>query len=222
MKKLLLFAFLGLLFSNCVSTQKYATFVDQKVKPYRTPPEPKDWLQVNAAPAQSAANDCKQLKFKFIPAIFYWNWNSTIACELNQDVKANYLREGIYRAADSLHLKDWLAGKRLEISLKQVPGKFLYTNKGYTIYLLLSYVTGSEESLKPYPINLEYDYMVQENNQVISEGAGVIQNEEQPMQNIWKSTKKFTWLYLDGYRKETERLGWEIVQEIKGQLEGKE
>jgi hypothetical protein len=222
MKKFFFFAIIGLLCTNCKSTQKYATFVDQKVKPYRTPPEPKDWLQVNAAPARSASNDCKQLKFNFIPAIFYWGWNSTIECELNPDVKANYLRKSIYAAADSLHAKEWLAGKTLEINLKQVPGKFLYTYKGYTIFLVFSYVSGGEESVKPYPINLEFDYLVKENNQVISEGAGVIRNEEQPMLNIWKSTKKFTWLYLDGYQKETERMGWEIVQEIKGQLEGKE
>ncbi|MBU6342650.1 MAG: hypothetical protein KGS48_14240 [Bacteroidetes bacterium] len=222
MKKLLFFAFLGLLFTNCVTNQKYATFIDQKVKPYRTPPSPKDWLQVNAAPARSAENDCKQLKFKFIPAILYWGWNSTIEWELNSNVKNNYLRKSIYAAADSLHVKEWLAGKRLEINLKQVPGKFLYTNKGYTVFLVFSYATGSEESIKPYPINLEYDYLVKENNQVISEGAGVIRNEEQPMMNVWKSTKKFTWLYLDGYQKETECLGWEIVKEIKGQLEGKE
>lgn len=222
MKKLLFFAFLGLLFSNCVSTQKYATFVDQKVKPYRTPPEPEEWLQVNAATAQSAANDCKQLKFKFIPAIFYWSWNSTIACELNQDVKANYLRESIYRAADSLHLKDWLAGKTLEINLKQMPGKFLYTNKGYTIFLFVSYVTGNEESIKPYPITLEYDYMLKENKVIDREGAGVVRNGEQPVQNIWKSTKKFTWLYLDAYQKETEQMAREMLQEIMGQLEGKD
>ncbi len=222
MKRLLFFACLVLLCTNCVSTQKYATFVDQKVKPYRTPPEPKEWLQVNAATSQSAANDCKQLKFKFIPAIFYWSWNSTIACELNQDVKANYLRESIYRAADSLHLKDWLAGKTLEINLKQIPGKFLYTNKGYTIFLFVSYVTGNEESIKPYPITLEYDYMVKENKVIDREGAGVIRNGEQPLLNVWKSTKKFTWLYLDAYQKETERMAREMLQEIMGQLEGKD
>lgn len=218
MKRLLFFACLVLLCTNCVSTQKYATFVDQKVKPYRTPLEPEDWLQVNAAPARSAANDCKQLKFKFIPAIFYWGWNSTIECELNQDIKANYLRKSIYAAAESLHVKKWLAGKSLEINLKQIPGKFLYTYKGYTVYLVFSYIEGGEESIKPYPINLEFDYLVKENNQVISEGAGVIRNEEQPMLNIWKSTKKLTWLYLDGYQKETERMGWEIVQEIMNEL----
>ena len=134
------------------------------------------------------------------------------------ETRIDYLKQGIYKAADSLNLKQELAGKELEINIKEVPGKFLYENKGNAIIFIVAYTVSGVEAISPYPINLEFEYNINQNGSMVLEGNGYVQNTEQPLRNIWKSTKKFTWLYLEEFKKETDRMGKEMVIGILGEV----
>ncbi len=219
MKQILTFGIIIFLLTSCMTTNKYSTFVNSKTKRAEIKNETsRDWLTVKSDKIEPKENMYDQKKNSFVPAILYWKWNSTIECELEMGTRKQYLREGIYKAADSLNLKEVLADNTLEISLKEIPGKFLYENKGNAIIFLIAYTVSGVESISPYPINLEFEYSVNKDGNLEMKGVGYVQNNEQPLRNIWKSTKKFTWLYLDEFKKETERMGTELVSGIIEEL----
>ncbi len=219
MKEILTIGILSLILSSCMTTKKYSTFVDTKIK-NETPKSliAEDWLIVNTEIMEPNKNIYNQKKNSFVPAILFWGWNSTIECELDIETRIEFLKQGIYKAADSLNLKQELAGKKLEISIKEAPGKFLYENKGNAIILVIAYSVSAVEAISPYPINLEYEYNINQDGRMVAKGAGYVQNGEQPLRNIWKSTKKFTWLYLDEFKKETDRMGREMIKGIVEKL----
>lgn len=221
MKRLVYLLALGTLATGCVSSQKYGTFVEQKIKaaPQQELAQ-KDWLVVNTPVTDQKGSNFTKVNYSFIPALVYWGWNSTIACELDPQTAAAYVKRGIYQAADSLDLQSRLGGKQLVIDIERLPGQFLYENKGNTIFLVFAHVTTGVEAISPRPTNLMVSYRLLEEGAVVASGEGLVRNEEQPLRNVWKSTKKFTWLYLDLFEKEANRMGTESVKDIIRQLEG--
>ncbi|RIJ37072.1 hypothetical protein [Pontibacter oryzae] len=201
-----------------LSTKKYSAFVDEKIKTENLEHEPKDWLAVYLPVAEVKGNDYKQIKNSYVPAVLYWGWNSTIECETDPYTTGNFIKAGIFQAADNLDLRSKLKDKQLVIDLKQVPGKFLYENKGNAIFLVFAYTTSAVAAVSPYPITLYAEYQLKENGEVVAHGSGVIQKKAQPVRNMWKSSKKFTWMYLDEYKKESNRMGTELVKNIIKQI----
>ncbi|SMO74975.1 hypothetical protein SAMN06265379_106151 [Saccharicrinis carchari] len=218
MKNIILLSILVLFSISCVTTKKYASIVDPKTKDVRAESNLNDWLLVHTEQAEPQQTKYNQKKNSFVPAIFYWGWNSTIECELDFNTRLEYVRNGIYRAADSLDLKQYAGDKKIEIKLKDIPGKFLYENKGNTIIVVVAYAVSVFEAISPYPINLTYDYTITNNGESNAQGEGSIQNKEQPLGNRKHSTKKFTWMYLDEYKKETDRMGVELVKDLINEL----
>lgn len=219
MNRLIYIGVITVCLSSCMSTKKYSAFVDEKVKTENLEHEPKDWLVVNLPAAEEKGNTFKQVKYSFVPAVLYWGWNSTIECEIDPYTAGKYIKYGIFQSADSLDLRSKLKGRQLVIDLKQVPGNFLYENKGNAIILVVAYTTSAVEAISPYPVNLNVEYQLKENGEIVAKGSGVVQNEAQPVRNIWKSSKKFTWMYLDEYKKESNRMGTELVKDIIKQIE---
>ncbi len=95
-----------------------------------------------------------------------------------------------------------------------MPGKFLYEYKGNTIIFIIAYTVSGVEAISPYPIDLKYEYVITEKGKEKIRGEGLIKNEETPLSNQWKSSKKFTWMYLDNFQKEADRMGKVIVQDL--------
>lgn len=214
----LLVAALGL--TSCMGTKKYASFVDQRVPTEQVTAPQHDALVVKAPAAGQTGNQFKQLERSFIPALVYWGWNSTISCELDPGMAAAAVSRGMYQAADKLNLQDRLAGRQLVIDIKQTPGQFMYVSKGNVIFLIFAHITSGEESITPRPTDLVLSYQLLENGAVVASGEEQLKNTQEPLRNLWKSSKKFTWLYLDQFELEAGRMGEQSLHNILLQLEG--
>lgn len=211
----LAFALGGLLLTSCVGSQKYSGFVHEKLSTY-SPSEinEKDQLKIYSNRLGDSSTQIVQVKNSFIPAILYWGWNSTIQCDIDDGYTTQLLSASIYKAADSLQLFEKLGDHKLEIHLDRVPGKFYYENKGHTLILLIAYTISTVESITPEPIDLVATYRIVDDQGLKSKGKIVIPNVEEPVGNVWKSTKKFTWSYLDRHFVELENMGWYLVEDI--------
>ena len=222
MKQIIIFSVVSILATSCLTTNRMSSFVDTKTKRLEHKELlSKNWLIVKSDKNEPKKNICKKKKSYFIPAILYWGWNSTFECELNANTKTNIIKEGIYKAADSLNLKEYLQEDTLEITLKEMPGKFLYVNKGDVIIFIIAYTYILVETISPYLINLEFEYIINNNGKIKMNGKGIIQNKEQPLRNIWRSSKKFIWLYLDEYQNEIDRMGVKLVSKIIDDIKNK-
>lgn len=215
----LLVAALGL--TSCVGTKKYASFVEQRVPTEQvvTQPQP-EALVVNAPAAGQTGNQFKQLERSFIPALVYWGWNSTISCELDPGMAAAAVRRGMYQAADKLDLQNRLGGRQLVVDIRQTPGQFMFERKGSVVHLIFVQLTTSHESITPRPTDLVLHYQLLDNGAVVASGEETVKNTQEPLRNLWKTSKQFTWLYLDQFELEAGRMGEQSLHNIVLKLEG--
>lgn len=216
------FLFAAVSLTGCISSKKYSNLVNEKLQinaDVKSTANHEEWLVLKTDSSSLNESSFKQVERSFIPAILYWGWNSTIACEINPALTTEYLKSSIYKAADSLSLSEKLAGGKLIIHINNVPGKFVYQNKGNVIFLVVAYSTSGVEAIHPAQTALVANYEIQTGDRTIPGGEIVIRRNNEPVHNVWKSTKKFTWLYLDQYREDTEQMGLELVQEVIQKLD---
>ena len=217
MKHILYLPFLTLLFTGCVGTKKYSGFVNEKTIVSADSTQTPDWLTVNFPASAVSGNKFEQVKKHFIPALVYWGWNATIVCEIDPYTSGTYIRKAIYEAADKENLNSILGDRKLVINLQQMPGKIVYENKADVVYVLFFTVSDIRETISPVPSDLQATYGLTQNNELVASGNSTIPNAEQPMKNAWQTRKNFTGQYLYNYKKETERMGTELVKEIIAQ-----
>jgi hypothetical protein len=123
-----------------------------------------------------------------------------LKCDLNPQVPAKIFEQEFTRLTDSLDLKSKLNGQQLELTILQIPHSFVYTHKEMAIIFIVAYVVSGLEAIYPDNRGLKVSYRVLENGEVKKTGVITVPNTEQPIKNTWKSTKKFTWTYLDQYK----------------------
>jgi hypothetical protein len=222
MRALIFLLFILIFLTSCVTSKKYTSFVNEKLETKQIDSTiDREWLIINTNQLKLNGNECRKVKSSFIPAIIYWEWNTAISCDIDQSLTVNYLKDAIYKAADSLNLIENLKKYKLIINIKSVPGQFLYEDKESVLFLIVAYIVSGGETILPTPIDFVADYEIQSENNMMLKGEIIIKNNEQPMKNIWKSTKKFTGMYLDHYKKETEKIGLELITEIIKKIENK-
>ncbi|MCC9167877.1 hypothetical protein [Pontibacter harenae] len=208
---------LCILSTGCVSINKYTSFVNEQAKSDANSLVHREWLTVNLPAVEAGKNKVTKVKGYFIPAIFYFSWNNTIACELDPYVAATYIRKGIYQAADSLEQNNHLDGKKLVINLQQVPGQFMYENKGQVFNFIFFRISSGNQTIAPQPIALQATYELKLNDGLVINGSGSIPNTESLSSNGWLSAKRLTWAHLDNFKTEAERMGSLLVREIIAQ-----
>lgn len=196
---LLLLAIAGL--SGCMSTRKYHDIVSEKFNgSARVIPSPDtSYFVVNIAPIAGQEEPVKTEKLKsfFIPAFVYWGWESTIRSQLDPQRRARQFAADLHFFADSLKLRNRLGDDKLELTVHSLPSGFVYSRKGYVVFLLIAYVNGASEAIFPDPAQYRVTYRKQTNSPEIVTGTVTVPNHSKPLNNIWKSGRKFTWLYLD-------------------------
>jgi len=74
-----------------------------------------------------------------------------------------------------------------------MPTSFMYTNQGNAIIFIIAYTVSELEAIYPQRENLVVNYKLIKDEQTIKSGKLAAINNDQPIKNIWKSTKQFTW-----------------------------
>ncbi|MFT5168167.1 MAG: hypothetical protein ACI8P3_003407 [Saprospiraceae bacterium] len=221
MKNLIYITLISLLFTSCLSSKKYLPIVNQEAMPEIVKSANQDWLIINADNFEPSENKCKKGKSLLVPLIFYWFVQSSIECEIGSKITSSYIKNSIYKAADSLSLRKKLPDGKLIINLRQIPSKFLYLAKGHLIFLGYTMEFGSER-ISPTRIRLIADFELLSGTETKTKGQVIITNTEKPLKRKWgQTTQTFTRKYLSEYRKEIDKMGKELIEEImtKGNLQ---
>lgn len=215
MKNQILALFTFLLMASCISTNRLTGYVEPKFQETKT-------LLIN----DNFVFDFSDLKHKsspvlstkiksfFIPAILYWGWNKTIKCEIDPNIVGQSFQESFLYFADSLKLQEKLQGRKLEIKLEKIPNSFVYTHKGNAIIFIYAYTVSDIEAIFPQVQNLWVSYRLILDGKIIKEDELSATNNAQSIMNDWKSTKKFTWFYVDQFKKNNKSMTLEIVNQL--------
>lgn len=203
------------LLTSCIGTKKFTGFVKPKFQDTKTSLTNDNFI-FDWTGLESKVNLVMSTKVKsqFIPAIFYWQWNNSIKCEINPIIVGQYFQESFLQYADTLKVKEKLQGRKLELKLEKIPNSFIYTHKGNSIIFIVAYTVKDLEAIFPQKQDLVVSYKLTQNGLTIKEGKLNTTNKDQPLKNVWKSTKKFTWLYIDQFKQNTKIMTKEIVEKL--------
>lgn len=200
---------------SCISTKKINNIIEPKFKQEKEIESPSYFsLDLNELPNTGNNVVSTKLNSHFIPAVFYWEWENTIKCEINPRLVGKTFKENISELATLMKLQDKLKGRKLELKLEKIANSFIYTHKGNSLVLIFAYVVNDMEAILPQKQNLTVSYKITQEDLTTKEGVITIVNKDQPIENEWKSTKKFTSIYADNLKQNTKNMAKEFLDKL--------
>ena len=154
----------------------------------------------------SLVTNCEQISSSFVPAFFYWGWNSEINCEIGREYLEEHLKREMIAKIEDEGLHSYFQDKKIIIDINAIPTKFKFQDKGNVIYLVIAYSMAQKRYFAPELTDFKGTYkIVDKDNNVITEN-----NFEKPLTlksqtSNTKSTKKLSWQYLENYNVEINR-----------------
>ena len=212
---------LAIIFLNsCVSTQKYSKYVTMKYAQQCKTLESNDYIEYENIIENEIDSIVKTEKVKslFVPALVYWKWNNTIKCELSPKQTFMTFQNHFQYYADSLNIKEKLKEQKLIITIDSIPKTFVYTNKGFVVFMLVAYSYGGLEAIFPENNKLVLSYKVVQGTTQTKSGQIEVVNTDIPLKNIWKSTKQFTWFYINQYENNLKRMSKFAIEKLENEL----
>lgn len=213
----ILLAFIALiLFSSCaVKSSKFQTYLEPKFQQMNSNLVKNPNIIININKKIELENRCEQKKSSFIPALFYWGWNSELECEFNKETIENHLNKFVKQKAEELEIDKMLANKNLVINLNDLPTKLKYQDRGDLVYLFFFYVLSQKMYIAPENNMYRGNYYLENNKVKVFEKEFQISNALTTQKNIFKTPKKISWQYVDFYSKDLENAVTQILTEFK-------
>lgn len=207
------------LLTSCIGTKKFTGFVEPKFKDKLTRlTNDNITFDLTGLESKTVTVTSTKVKSQFIPAILFWQWNNTIKCEVNPAIVAQHFQENFLQYSDTLKVQEKLQGRKLEMKIEKIPNSFVYTHKGNSVILIIAYTVSDLEAIFPQEQDLVVSYKLTQNGSTLKEGRFTATNKDLPIKNVWKSTKKFTWLYIDQFKQNNKTMTKEIIEKLITEL----
>ncbi len=215
----LLFIGTVILLIGCIGTKKFSSFVEPKFPQNETTLTNDNFIfdLSELQPTPQTITSTK-LKSQFIPAIFYWQLDNRIQCHINPVVVGQSFQENFLYYADSLSIYKKLQKQKVEIKLEKIPTSFVWTHEWDLIFLLVAYGYMDLEAIFPQDQDLVVSYKLTQNGLTSKDGKLTVSNKDVSIGNIWKSTKKFTWLYINQFKQNNKKMAKEIVEKLMTEI----
>ncbi len=205
--------------SGCVGVRRYETFTKTKAKEILAANQYviSDGLTIEASRIEIPDSIVKVEKVRsyFIPAIFFWQSKHELRCDISPELPISIFKNEFYSLAADYNIKGRLGDRSLEIDITEISKGFLYSHNETVVFLLLFYVLTGGETIYPLPNSgLSLKYRVILANEILQEGELSLPERQQPLYNVFKSTKKFTRAYLDEYQRSYQQMARQVFHEL--------
>jgi hypothetical protein len=226
MKKqhLLLLAAIAFTFSGCLGPAMINKWVSNHYnESYNTPAKIKaDYLTItsNLVTADLKASTTKKQVKNFLPLVFYWQYDYMNTCTLNPKIPVNTFRSTVQSYANSKGLKQKLNGRKIEISIDQIPNVFVLNDRGHIIWVV--YVFGWDVlTFRPQNAELVVSYKITNENGAVQNGIVTVPNSDKILHlRFLQSLKKATGQYLDQYNESIKAMSKVAVDKILTDVAG--
>lgn len=206
----------------CNHSQKLTKFAKERLLTYK-PVSPAEnnliLIKANGLDHQDSLVTFKQVKSQFIPALLFWKYDYRYHAELQQKWVSDLFISDILEYSESLNLISKLQGKKLELSIERIPHSFAFVHQETVVILIFSYITQGGVFYVSEPQDLKITYNLIGEKGVEKTGQLFVPNGTKSIQNILKSTKKFTWEYIDTYRQNCREMSKVAVKMLVERLE---
>ena len=206
-----------LLFTGCVSTKKFSSFVNPTFKHFFLYPTQDENENISVDLSKLEAMDdavkSEALKSRFIPAVLFWQSVKEIECLISPQCVGDMFKFHFINYSKALGLSEKLGSRKLTVIIEEIPASFLYTYKNSTIILgSENTYTSLEEAIYPVEQDFVIWYELQENGQTKISEEIHITNRDTPMENSWRSTKSFTKKYVKQFENNIQNAAEETAQ----------
>lgn len=223
LKYLLLLTACILLLGSCIGPKQYSRYVteryDKAPKYQLTPPS---GISVDASAItrfNSVASVAKRNAY-FIPALFYWGWDTELFCSLDGLIPVNQFIGTINRYADSIHLSQKIRNRQLELSVVSVPREYTYLDRGDLIFILLAYVEIDKQAAYPENKDLIVNFKLRNGDIVEKQGQIVVPDANMAYsKSRHRGTRKFVNKYHDIYDRNIDRMTRQFLLLLNDKLE---
>jgi hypothetical protein len=221
MKQAILIISSILILTSCISTKRYTSFTKplfkEKVTDVKSAPENISFDLTELGTINDTIVSTK-IASLFIPAIFYWQWDNTIRCDISPQITGQNFKQNFIHFSDSLRLNEKLRGRKLDIKLEKLPNSFIYTHTGTVMIFMVAYYMRELKAVFTKEQDMVVDYKVIENNVIIKEGQLVAVDKAFGMKNHNNSAKKLSKLFMVNFKKNSKNLTREIVEKLIDEL----
>jgi hypothetical protein len=215
MKNIIVVIIFVLTLTSCTTTRRLNKLVYQYhiENPVGEIKEPK-WLE-NSSKTIETFSTSEKVKSRFIPAIFYWKWDTKIYTEINKDIILNRFVNYLSSKSDSLSFSEKLNEQKLKIDNLEAPNKFTYSQDGKLLDFILLYSLTDSLTIKPYesPYRLKYSIIDTETN-TVKKVEVEVESRLPAMTNESKSKKIFIQRYLEEYYKNQDKAFEELIKKM--------
>ncbi len=208
--------------SGCLSTRRAGRIVYERLQ--ENPPSvaevKKDYLDVRSSKLVwlDTHSRTRTIRSWCVPAILYWGWGKTISCDINPSVPLDILTEQIQHYADSVGLQERLQGGTLELTIDNMPSRFIYNSEETIVFLVFAYLTTSLETLGPDGEDLVVTWTINRDGTNLRTGTITIPNNDPGAGNVFSSTRRFLRSYVDQYKDQVRRLGRRMMDQLVMEL----
>ncbi|MCU7550322.1 hypothetical protein OCK74_14465 [Chitinophagaceae bacterium LB-8] len=214
--------FIVIIFSSCFSPRKMDKWIDQQYRDVPTKVKSNDYISVKIekTPFKDRLSETKKGKTKFIPALFYYQWEFYSTSTLNPYIPVSNLSNTILPYANVKGLKKKLDGQKLELTIEKVPSIFSLRDKGAMIFLVVAYTGWEHIYIEPQTEEMVVSYRLLKDNVETKKGEVTVPNRDQGISlKAFQSTKKLTWKYLEQYNNNIKAMSKELVDKLLIELQ---
>jgi hypothetical protein len=170
----------------------------------------------SASPATSDENMASTEKDKssMLPLLFYYSWKQSNFCSVNEYVPLQIFNANILSFANKKGLQKKLTGKRLELTISNIPHLFYYDEKGWMFWLIF-HVGQSDISINPTikPINVKYR-VLQGTTALQTGDLSLVSSDSTYRNKSSHSSKNTTIKYLNQYDLSIKKLSEDCVDSL--------
>jgi len=209
-----------LFLTACMSTHELSNVVKSKLGVYVQMPEKKQVdnvvIKTDKLHFFDSAVVIHKQKSYFIPAIVYWQKVNTLSCDINNRYFVNMFSDVFNDAVSEFQLKKYLGSRRLEINLESVPSNFIYNDKFYGVFALISFSLYIE-NIRPIESQIKVTYRILDGDQVVKTGryTNVV---AKPVKNNFSPRSEFVEYYLNDLKSNFEYHSEKAILQIVDDL----
>ncbi len=217
------FLLISLFMTGCVSPAKINSWVTSYYEQNETLgiKNSKNVIVVKSStPATSDDNMASTEKDKssMLPLVFYYTWKQGDFCAVNEYVPLQIFNANMLSFANKKGLQKKLTGKKLELTISNIPHLFYYNEKGWMFWLIF-HVGQSDISISPTikPINVKYR-LLQGTTALQSGDISLVSSDSTFRDKSSHSAQKTTAKYLNQYDLSIKKLSEDCVDSLLNRL----
>ena len=210
-----------IVFSSCLTSKKFDRFVAGEYGDQLPKPDKKKKIAnidiTTALPSDDVIISSTKSQTKVLPLIIYWKIDYRHVCILNPAIAINSFTKTV-NSNVAKGLSEKLNGRKLELTVQQLPSIFSLVEKENVIWLIYAIHWG-KVYVEPDAKSMVVNYKLYDNNGTLKNGTITITNTESNKNlRFFQSWKSATSEYLSNYETDIITMSKSFVSKLMDEL----